>query len=185
MWRLMLLFVPLCLSLLSFGQPKAITAVKTALLSDFDSINDNAWRLAPVATDFVQYFPVYGSGSSTRTEVRILYDNSAIYVRAYLYDDPSLIHKQLTSRDGEQGQDVDYFSVFFDTYNDEQNGFQFLVTPNNVQSDAKVTANAIAAEGEFGDRTWDGVWESKTQLTKDGWIVDMRIPYLSLRFAKK
>jgi hypothetical protein len=96
-----------------------------------------------------------------------------------------LIRKQLTARDEEQQQDVDYFSIFIDTYNDQQNGFQFLVTTSNVQSDAKVTTASNPALGQYGDKAWDAVWESKVQMMKDGWCVEMKIPYLSLRFAKK
>ena len=70
----------------------------------------------------------------------------------------SNIRTQITSRDGEQLQDVDYFSVFLDTYNDQQNGFQFLVTTQNVQTDAKLTGNSSPGFGQFGDRTWDAVW---------------------------
>ena len=64
--------------------------------------------------------------------MKIVYDNAAIYIGAYLYDQPSLVRKQMTSRDAEQRQDVDYFAVFLDTYHDKQTGFQFLVTSRNV-----------------------------------------------------
>ncbi|MDQ3682016.1 MAG: carbohydrate binding family 9 domain-containing protein, partial [Bacteroidota bacterium] len=148
-------------------------------------ISEAAWQSAPMVTDFIQNFPSYGLPASAKTEARILYDDDAVYISAYLFDDPSLIRRQLTSRDGEQRQDVDYFSVFFDTYNDEQNGFQFLVTTANVQSDAKLGGNTSTDFGEYGDKTWDAVWQSKTTIQKDGWIVEMRIPYISLRFAKK
>jgi hypothetical protein len=73
-----------------------------------------------------------------------LYDNAAIYVGAYLYDDPALIRKQITARDGESQSDVDYFSIFLDTYNDHQNGFQFLVTTANVQTDARLSPNSTS-----------------------------------------
>ncbi|MFN2437772.1 MAG: DUF5916 domain-containing protein, partial [Chitinophagaceae bacterium] len=161
-------------------------AVKTGIAPKIDGeINDPAWQSAPLVSDFIQNFPSYGLPASAKTEVKILYDDDAVYICAYLFDDPSLIRKQLTSRDGEQRQDVDYFSVFFDTYNDQQNGFQFLVTTVNVQSDAKLGGNANIDFGEYGDKTWDAVWESKTTMHNDGWTVEMRIPYISLRFAKK
>ncbi|HEX4957484.1 MAG TPA: DUF5916 domain-containing protein, partial [Lacibacter sp.] len=115
----------------------------------------------------------------------VVYDDAAIYIGAYLYDDPKLVRKQLTPRDGESRQDVDYFSVFFDTYNDDQNGFQFLVTSRNVQSDGRLSPNLNSQFGPPSDYSWDAVWESKTTFQKDGWVVEMRIPYFSLRFAQK
>ena len=170
----------------SVAQVKTIQAVKTLQAPRIDGeLNDAVWKEAPVLSDFIQNSPSPGSKSSSNTEVRILYDNSAIYVGAYLFDDPALIRKQFTARDGEQMRDVDYFSVFFDTYNDKQNGFQFLVTTANVQTDARVSPTYSGEFGSYGDKTWDAVWESKVSIHKDGWVVEMRIPYVSLRFSKK
>lgn len=170
----------------SFSQTREISAIKISHSIKIDGVlDDEAWQTAPIATNFIQNFPKNGEPATVRSEVKILYDNSAIYVGAFLYDEPSLIRKQLTARDGEQRSDVDYFSVFFDTYHDKQNGFQFLVTTANVQTDAKISPNFVGDFQDYGDKTWDAVWESKTSFTKDGWIVEMRIPYFSLRFSKK
>jgi hypothetical protein len=169
-----------------FSQQRVHQAVKTEQVPKIDGdLADPAWAQATALSDFVQNFPTFGIPGSQPTEVKILYDDNAIYVYAYLFDDPALVRKQLTSRDGEQRTDVDYFSVFFDTYNDDQNGFQFLVTTANVQTDARLGPNLGGDFGDFGDKTWDAVWESQTRMQKDGWTVEMRIPYISLRFAKK
>ena len=169
-----------------FSQVKTLQAIKINQAPKIDgNLDDAAWANVPVLNDFIQNFPSYGLPGSQKTEVKIVYDNTAIYVGAYLYDDPALIKKQITARDGESRQDVDYFSIFFDTYNDHQNGFQFLVTTANVQSDAKLGSNYTGDFGNFGDKTWDAVWESKVGMKSDGWVVEMKIPYISLRFAKK
>jgi len=174
------------LPLFVIGQTKTLTAFKTNQVPRIDgNLNDAAWQQAPIASDFMQYSPAYGAPVSAKTEVRILYDNEALYIGAYLYDDPSLIRKQITARDGEQQQDVDFFSVFVDTYNDQQNGFQFLVTTANVQTDAKLTTTANPGFNQYGDKTWDAVWESQVRMKKDGWTVEIKIPYISLRFSKK
>lgn len=182
-----LFLVPLMVACLNgFSQTRSIPAVKTFNPPKIDgSLDDAAWASAPVATDFIQNFPKAGDPATVRSEVKILYDNSAIYIGAMLYDDPAQIRKQLTARDGEQRTDVDYFSVFFDTYNDNQNGFQFLVTSANVQTDAKLSPNFSGDFGDYGDKTWDAVWESHTKMLDNGWSVEMRIPYFSLRFSKK
>ncbi len=180
-----------CLSLLLlcsplFSQVKTLQAVKVSVAPKIDgNLDDAAWNNVPVATDFIESFPSFGNKASEKTDVKIVYDNNAIYIGAYLYDDPKLIHKQITARDEEQQNDADYFSVFFDTYHDQQNGFQFLVTSSNVQSDAKLGPNLESDFGEYGDKTWDAVWESKVGMHPDGWVVEMKIPYFSLRFSKK
>ncbi len=149
------------------------------------NLDDLAWKDVQVAMDFIQNFPGFGLPASQKTEVKIVYDDAAIYVGAYLFDDPALIRKQITARDEEQFKDLDYFSVFLDTYNDHQNGFQFLVSSSNVQTDARLSPSAVTEFGEYGDKTWDAVWDSKVSIKNDGWVVEMKIPYISLRFAKK
>jgi hypothetical protein len=179
---LLFFLAPLCLS----SQEKSIQAVKTEQAPKIDgNLDDGAWSAAPVLTDFIQNYPTYGMPGSQKTEIRVLYDNTAIYVGAYMYDDPSLIRKQITARDAEQQTDVDYFSIFLDTYNDNQNGFQFLVTTANVQTDARLSPNFTGEFGNYGDKTWDAVWESKVSIKQDGWVAELKIPYISLRFAKK
>src|SRR6266705_5948449 len=181
-----LFFIPLLLLYtIAFPQSKSLVAIKAEQAPKIDGeLNDAVWDKAPAATNFIQKFPNSGFPSSVKTNVKILYDNSAIYIGAYLFDDPALIHKQLTARDVEQQADVDYFAVFFDTYNDKQNGFQFLVTTGNVQTDARLGPN-LGDNVNYGDKTWDAVWESKIKIKKEGWTVEMKIPYFSIRFAKK
>jgi len=169
----------------SSAQSRSLQAVKIAQAPVIDGkLDDLAWKDVQGVNNFIQNFPTYGLPASHQTVVKLAYDNSAIYIGAYLYDDPALIKKQITSRDSAQQQDVDYFSVFFDTYNDHQNGFQFLVTTANVQSDARLGPN-LGDISNYGDKTWDAVWESQVSITSNGWIVEMRIPYISLRFAKR
>ncbi len=171
----------------SFSQVNTLPALKIAFSPPGidGNLDDIAWKDAPVATGFIQNFPRFGSAASQKTEVRIVYDDSAIYIAAYLFDNPSLIRNQITARDEDQSKDLDYFSVFFDTYLDHQNGFQFLVTSSNVQTDARLAPNVTVGFGEYGDKTWDAIWDSKVAIKKDGWVVEMKIPYISLRFSKK
>src|SRR6188474_3246260 len=153
-----------------FSQTRNLPAVKTDRSIKIDgSLDDAAWQNASVATDFIQNFPKAGTAATVKTEAKILYDNTAVYIGVMLYDDPSQIRKQLTARDDEQQSDIDYFSVFFDTYNDNQNGFQFLVTSANVQTDAKLSPSFGGNFNSFGDKTWDAVWNSKVSMKPDGW----------------
>ncbi|WEK35745.1 MAG: DUF5916 domain-containing protein [Candidatus Pseudobacter hemicellulosilyticus] len=158
-------------------------AKRTGVVRIDGNLDEADWQLAPVATDFITYSPVFGQPAGSRTEVRILYDNTAIYIGAYLYDNPAQVRRQFTARDSEQNADVDFFSVFLDTYQDRQNAFQFLVTARNVQSDARVSPTVTPAAGVYGDLTWDAVWDSKVGFRDDGWVVEIKIPYFAIRFA--
>lgn len=186
-WIVTLISLLTTLNLFAGNEPERnLQANKIAQAPKIDGVLDEAfWQTAPVAENFVVNSPNYGEASAYKTKVYVVYDNSSIYVGAYLYDDPKLVRTQLTARDRESQQDVDYFSVFFDTYNDDQNGFQFVVTSRNVQSDGRLSPNRSSNFGPPSDYSWDAVWESKVTMREDGWVVEMKIPYFSLRFAKR
>ena len=170
-----------CLLHLSvIAQVRSMNAVKTSQSIKIDgNLDDAGWQSAPPATNFIISYPSFGKASAYKTEVKILYDNSAVYVGAYLYDTVSRIRKQLTARDVIDRQDLDYFAVGLDTYHDRQNAFIFQVTAAGVQGDAR------QSESSGFDRSWDAVWESRVSIKPDGWVVEMRIPFSAIRFSKK
>jgi hypothetical protein len=168
------------------AQPKNTHAVKVTHSPKIDGLlDDDVWNSAPAATGFITNTPTFGHPASDSSAVKVLYDNTAIYIGAMLYCNPKEIRKQFTSRDQERLADVDNFGVFIDSYHDRQNAFQFLVTSRNVQSDARVSVNVIPQNGIFGELSWDAVWESKVSIVENGWSVEIMIPLTSLRFSTK
>lgn len=183
MRNLLLLFIFSGLFNNVFSQ-KELHAVKVEQPPKIDGqLDDIQWQQATIATDFIDNNPEFGKPAFRKTEVRVVYDNAAIYVAAMLYDNPQEIRQQLTERDNEGFQNTDFFSVAFDTYNDKQNAFRFLVTPANVQSDIRISSALRGTDNDGYDYNWDAVWESKTSITTDGWIVEMKIPYSAIRFS--
>lgn len=166
-------------SLFSFSQNKKTLQIeRTTIAPKIDGIlNDDAWKNANIATGFVQFEPDIGvkAKQSERTEIKMTYDNQAIYVSAYLYDDPNKIMRQFTNRD-DFGQ-TDFFVVTINPNNDAQNDTNFVVFSSGQQADALV--NPSIGE-DFG---WNAVWTSAVKVKDDGWIVEMKIPYRALRFA--
>ncbi len=138
-------------------------------------INEPAWRDAPVATNFVQFEPDNGGKASERTEVKVLYDNSGIYIGAVMYDNaPDSIRMDLSKRDEDAIADI--FSVSIDPFNNGLYAFTFMVTAAGVQSDMKITIDDM-------DRNWDAVWDSEVSRFDKGWIAEIKIPYSALRFS--
>ena len=142
-------------------------------------LNDSVWENAEIATDFVQFRPEIGipDPENIRTEVKMAYDDEAIYLSAYLYDDPNLILRQFTDRDN-FGQS-DFFAVVLNPNNDAQNDTSFFVTSSGTQGDALFNPTL----GE--DFSWNAVWESAVKITDKGWIVELKIPYRALRFTNQ
>ncbi len=141
------------------------------------NLNDVCWSNVEVSTDFVTNQPEFGKPSAFRTEVKILYDDNAVYIGAYLFDkECSKVSCQLAGRD--ETSNADLFAVGFDTYNDKLNGFRFQVSAAGVQSDTRLSPGS-------NDVNWDAVWFSKVSMKEDGWVAEIKIPYSALRFPKR
>ncbi|MCC3152905.1 DUF5916 domain-containing protein [Hymenobacter sp. BT770] len=141
------------------------------------TLDDAVWQTAPVATQFYELEPTPGRLEKNPTEVRVLYDDAAIYVGAIMHDvSPDSVLRELSARDNIGNSD--WFGVFIDTYNDHQNGYQFLLTSGGVQVDARQSP----ANGEDGN--WNAVWDSRTTLQGNDWVAEIRIPYSAIRFSK-
>ncbi|MFN8253018.1 MAG: DUF5916 domain-containing protein [Ferruginibacter sp.] len=167
---------------MSAAQVKSVPAVKISLPVKIDGDwNDEAWKNVEATGDFITSHPEFGKASAHKTLVKLAYDNAAVYVVAYMYDDPGNIRTQITSRDVIERQDVDAFTVGFDTYLDRQNAFLFKVSAAGVQFDARGAQN----NNPVYDVTWDAVWESQVSIKSDGWVAEMKIPFSAIRFSKK
>src|SRR5262245_19407949 len=94
--------------------------------------SDVAWKAAVPGTTFRQVDPDEGQPATERTEVRVLYDDLAIYVGVRLYDsEPSRIVKRLSRRDNYA--DADRFTIYLDPYHDHLTGAMFEVSAAGVQ----------------------------------------------------
>ena len=140
-------------------------------------LDEPAWLGADIATDFIQFRPEPGAPATERTEVRILYTESAIYVGARMHDSqPHRIINRLARRD--EGVTADDFLVGFDSYFDRRTAFVFAVSVAGVQRDF------VAFDDTDMDDSWNAVWESATSTDDGGWTAELRIPLSQLRFAR-
>ncbi|MEE9429577.1 MAG: DUF5916 domain-containing protein [Melioribacteraceae bacterium] len=169
-------------SSLLFSQSKStevpnITAHRTTEKINLNGILDESvWKTKP-NTGFTQREPDEGKPASQKSEIWIAYDNNNFYVAGKLYDtNPELIDRTLMRRDNIVQSD--WFWIFLDTYNDDRNGFFFAVNAGGSVADGTMFNDS------WDDTSWDGIWEVKTQIDDDGWILEMRIPFSQLRFKE-
>ncbi|MCH7775149.1 MAG: carbohydrate binding family 9 domain-containing protein [Gemmatimonadetes bacterium] len=161
--------------------------------------DEDAWQAAAVISDFVQNEPFEGRAATERTEVRILYDDAAVYVAAWMFDaDPSAIVLGETRRDADLS-DTDALLIVLDTYLDRQNGFVFGTTPAGIEYDGQVIKEGQGGfGGGFGSGgsrqqrgsgggfnvNWDGSWDVATSRDGRGWYAEFRIPFSTLRYGR-
>lgn len=170
-----LLFSYLCVFPQNVKKELVATRVKQAPKIDA-VLTDTIWNGLPIATDFVQMELTPGAPSIQPTEVKLAYDNQAIYISAFMRDvSRDSIDMQFSKRDESLGEN---FGVLLDTYHDGINAFMFVVMPTGVQLDGK-----ISSLGQ--DLNWNAVWESKVKILDNGWAVEMKIPFSAIRFSNE
>lgn len=183
----LLFFLPL-FHAQSLNEKKQLNAVRSSEKITIDgSLDEPVWQTASVAGGFVTYSPTMGLPESQRTEVRVVYDNNSVYFGIYLYDTaPDSIMRELTKRDQVSDGNVDRFKISLNPYNDGQNLFQFEVSAANVQGDSKQSSSSGGSDMyHHGDFSWNTVWYSKVNITPEGWVLEVEIPFAAIRFPKQ
>ena len=184
-------------------QPPAASASAITSAPVIDGrLDDDAWAEGQVLTGFVQREPTEGRPVSERTEVRVAYDEEALYIGAWLFDsDPTSLVFGQTLRDASLNES-DAFVLVLDTYLDRQNGFVFGTTPAGIEYDGQVANEGQGGGGGGGggrpgggggrqqrgsgggfNLNWDGSWEVATSTDSRGWYAEMRIPFTTLRYG--
>jgi Domain of unknown function (DUF5916)/Carbohydrate family 9 binding domain-like len=144
-------------------------------------LGDPGWTGATQIPLEWEWFPGDNVPAPVATECWMTYDTSNLYVACHAHDpEPSAIRAHFADRDdlNRTVQD-DHIALLLDPFNDERRGFQFRVNALGVQMDAFLST----AEG-FEDFAWDAIWGSAGRITDDGYVVEIAIPFRSIRFPE-
>ena len=167
-----------------------VEAVRVDQGPEIDGVlDDPVWTEAAIIDAFVQQEPDEGAPATERTEVRVLYDGSSLYlgVRAFDSSGDGVIATEMR-RDADRILEEDSFQVILDTFLDSRSAYMFVVSPLGAQLDQQVfdeggrgvrgtSASAI-------NRNWDGVWSASALQTPEGWVAEIAIPMVTLRFPQ-
>ena len=161
--------------------PMAITRVSTIR---FDGqVDESDWdAIDPLP--LVQYEPNAGAAPTEKTEIRLAYDDTYLYVSIRAFDrDSTGIRATSLYRDRIAGSD--HLEILLDTYNDNQSGYIFTTTPTGIRNDLAIANDAqglALGSGSLFNRDFNTYWEAESTVTSEGWFSEMRIPFSSLRF---
>jgi hypothetical protein len=64
-----------------------------------------------------------------------------------------------------------------DTFNDQRTAYKFAVTATGVRADCRLLDDA-----RNRDYNWDGIWFSDAKIYDWGFVVEMKIPYRSIKY---
>lgn len=160
-------------------EPKKLTArfISEHITPD-GNLDEPVWQTAEIAKDFWQFFPTDSLLAAYGTEVRILYDDTNLYVGITAKSSGSDYVVSSLRRDF-GGTTNDNVSLLFDTFNDGTNAFFFGVTPYGVQREGQVSEG-----GKTFNNTWDIKWQVESQMYDDHYDVEIIIPFTSLKFVE-
>ncbi|HRG19437.1 MAG TPA: DUF5916 domain-containing protein [Saprospiraceae bacterium] len=163
--------------------PKKLVAQRIQSLKTIDGIiGPSEWNDVSQLDSFVEFRPKPGDLEETnkQTTIYLGYNDEGIFVagkcREAAKED---ISSELAGRDGFGNND--FVGIIFDTYLDNQNGFEYFVTPLNEQMDAKVSPSVDESE----DFSWNAVWQSATSINENEWHFEIFIPFSAIRFSNK
>lgn len=170
----------LCVCALAAARANAdasVGAVRSATPPVIDGrLDDEIWKLAGRSDAFREVDPVEGGAPRQRTEIRVAYDDEALYVAVRCDDsDPRGIIAKTLLPDVDMRSD-DRVNFVFDTFHDSRNGYFFQINPVSARSDALIENNAIFR------REWDTIWYGKASVDATGWSAEIAIPFQSLTF---
>ena len=143
-------------------------------------LDDDIWQTAPLHEGFRQRDPDEAEPVSQRTTFQVAYDDEAIYFAVMCYDsEPDKIVSRLVRRD--EYVESDKVQIILDPHYNRQRGFSFTIYPSG-----SVIDGIVGGGGRDGwNNAWDGVWEAKTRIHKNGWAVECKIPFYMFRFSPK
>ena len=140
-------------------------------------LGDAGWEGAARADNFAEHSPGDQTQPEVDTEVLVTYDDDNLYVAWICYDDPAEIRASLCERD--QIFSGDYVILCLDAFGEATHAYEIAANPYGIPGDLLYSSSG----GEDG--TYDMVFESDGRITEDGWVVEMAIPFASMRFPKR
>lgn len=140
-------------------------------------LDDEIWKKAAVFDNFIQIQPGDNIAPSRETIAYAGYDEKYFYVAFRAFDDPSVIRATIANRDNVDADDN--VRLTLDTFNDERRAYVFFFNPFGIQADSVMTDSRMSGP----DFSVDVVMESKGVLLADGYSVEVKVPFKSLRYA--
>lgn len=152
---------------------------KTKFSVTIDGVaNEEAWKHADAADDFFMVLPMDTAMAVERSEIRMTYDDENIYLLGIFYKNtPGPYFVESLRRDFVFGKN-DNFLLFIDPFNNQTTGFSFGSNAMGAQWDGTMYGGGTV------DLNWDSKWISKVVYDDEKWVLEMAIPFKSIRYKK-
>jgi hypothetical protein len=142
-------------------------------------LDEEVWRNTPSIGEFIQADPFPGKPPTEQTEVRLAFDDDALYIAVRCLDrDPKTILSTTMARDGRPFDD-DSLEIVIDPFHDRRSGYYLQLNAAGSMSDGRIIENRLA------DVSWDGIWNARTRIDERGWVAELEVPFKTLSFRSR
>jgi len=153
-----------------------------------DGLTDEpAWRdVTPLPMSVL--LPTFGIPCSERTEILVGYDDDFFYVAGRLYDSEAHKIKSTSKKRDASNMNQEVLAVLLDSYHDHENALAFFTNPSGARSDFAFFNDSqpgLPPNSDPFNVDWNTFWDVATKVNDQGWFVEMRIPFSSLRFQER
>ncbi|MGB1779658.1 MAG: DUF5916 domain-containing protein [Longimicrobiales bacterium] len=173
------------------GEGYRIRAVRTEVAPVLDGIlEEHVWGRGGLIDELIQQEPLEGARATEDTEIHLLYDAETLYigVRAWERSEHGVVATEMR-RDSDRILDEDNIQIILDTFRDSRSGYMFVTNPLGAQLDQQIFNEGQGGARQFGfsssniNRDWDGVWHVSARTLDDGWVAEIAIPMVTVRFS--
>ena len=168
-------------SIISNAQNKVTAFLTNKNLVIDGKENDDAWKEVKYTSSFWQWRPSDSILAKTQTKFKVLMDENNIYFLVKAYTDGNRFLIPSLKRDFNWNSD--YINVLLDTFNDATNAYTFQSNPYGVQSEGLISGGNTNWRSDR-NYSWDTIWEVESEIYKDYFITEFRIPFKSLYYEK-
>jgi len=173
------------------GDGYRVRAVRTDVAPVLDGLlEEHIWGRAGLIDELIQQEPIEGARATEDTEIHLLYDAETLYigVRAWERSEHGVVATEMR-RDSDRILDEDNIQIILDTFRDSRSGYMFVTNPLGAQLDQQIFNEGQGGARQFGfsssniNRDWDGVWHVAARTLDDGWVAEIAIPMVTVRFS--
>ena len=161
----------------SENREKKFYLKSTASSIEIDGVIDNTWNEADSITDFFQLLPYYNQTPSCNTVVKVITTEDDLYCLFICFQKKENVQASSGVLDDFTGDGV---SIMLDTFNDKQTAYKFAVGASGVRMDSRMLDDA-----RNKDYRWDGIWFADSKIYEWGYVVEIMIPYKSIKYNKE
>ena len=141
-------------------------------------LDESAWNAAAVVDTWYETRPGDNTEPKVKNRAYLAYDDRFLYA-GFKFEDknPKSIKAPFANRDNVPSY-TDYGGVIVDANNDGRTAQMFLANARGIQYDA------LNSDASGEDSSPDFFWDSAARISEEGWELEIRIPFSSLRYTE-